>query len=123
MTKKLNALKPNKVTAHDEIPPRLLGELADVLAGPIATIMKKSIQERNLPPVWKKSKYVVHIFKKENNVAGNYRPVSLTSATCKVLEGVAKAHGLFDGQQPHYGSTNLLAVIDDRANPGELRVC
>ena len=73
--KKLGALKANKATGLDEIPPRLLRELAAVLEGPIATIMKKSIQEGNLPSIWKKAN-VVPIFKKgKKNMAGNYRPV------------------------------------------------
>ena len=102
--KKLDALNPNKATGPDEIPPRLLKELADVLAGPIAIIMNKSIQEGNLPSIWKKAN-VVPIFKKgKKNMAGNYRPVSLTSVTCKIFEGLVRKklieHLTSNRQQP-----------------------
>ena len=123
--KKLDALNPNKATGPDEIPPRLLKELAAVLAGPIAIIMNKSIQEGNLPSIWKKAN-VVPIFKKgKKNMSGNYRPVSLTSVTCKILEGLVRQklvehltdnnlvtdyqHGFVSGRSC---STNLLAVLD-----------
>ena len=123
--KNLDALNPNKAIGPDEIRPRLLKELAAVLAGPIAIIMNKSIQEGNLPLIWKKAN-VVPIFKKgKKNMSGNYWPVSLTSVTCKILEGLVRQklvehltdnnlvtdyqHGFVSGRSC---STNLLAVLD-----------
>ena len=133
--KKLDALNPNKATGPDEIPPRLLKELAAVLAGPIAIIMNKSIQEGNLPSIWKKAN-VVPIFKKgKKNMSGNYRPVSLTSVTCKILEGLVRQklvehltdnnlvtdyqHGFVSGRSC---STNLLAVLDPGQRPWRMKV-
>ena len=122
---KLCKLNPNKATGPDNIPPRLLKELAEVLSEPISIIMNKSLQEGRLPTIWKKA-HVVPIFKKgKKNIAGNYRPVSLTSVTCKVMEGLVREklidhfninnlitdsqHGFVGGRSC---STNLLAVLD-----------
>ena len=123
--KSLTGLNPNKATGPDGIPPRLLKELSNVLSIPIAMIMNKSIQEGMLPSNWKTA-HVVPIFKKgKKNLAGNYRPVSLTSVTCKVLETLVREklidhldennlitdsqHGFVGGRSC---STNLLAVLD-----------
>jgi hypothetical protein len=125
VVKQLQKQNPNKATGPDNIPPRLLKELAEVLGDPIAMIMNKSIQEGQLPTIWKKA-HVVPIFKKgKKNVPGNYRPVSLTSVTCKVMESLVREklikhlnknslisnsqHGFVGGRSC---STNLLATLD-----------
>ena len=55
-----------------------------------ARCYEKSLQECQLPSDWKMAN-VTSIFKKGNkNDAGNYRPVSLTSVPCKVLESIMK---------------------------------
>ncbi len=88
VTKLLKKLNPHKAAGPDEIPARLLRELADFL-GPVLTILyQSSVNTGNLPLIWK-SATVAPVFKKgDRNKAVNYRPISLTSICCKVLEHI-----------------------------------
>ena len=53
---------------------------------PLTTIFNKSLEEGTIPLEWKIAE-VSAIFKKGNKTEpGNYRPVSLTSISCKLLE-------------------------------------
>ena len=79
-----------------------------------------------MPHDWK-SANVCPIFKKgSRNDAGNYRPVSLTSVPCKIMEGIIKGeltqlaeeHGLVSGQQHGFVRgrsclTNLLECVEE----------
>jgi hypothetical protein len=59
------------------------------LSKPLCILFNKSLQEQQdgiAPEDWKKTN-VSALFKKGSmELAGNYRPVSLTSQVCKVLE-------------------------------------
>ena len=83
---KLSKLNVNKAQGPDGIPPRVLKELAEELSVPYCKLFNKSIQSGHVPEDWKTAP-VTAIFKKGNrNEAGNYRPVSLTCISCKILE-------------------------------------
>lgn len=87
---KLNNLKPNKAQGPDNLPPRVLKELSSELAAPLCYLFNKSIQSGMLPLEWKTGE-VTAIFKKgTKSDPGNYRPVSLTCVTCKVLESIIR---------------------------------
>ena len=82
----LLSINPNKAVGPDEIHPRVLKETAEILYPPLFRIFRLSLDKGILPNVWKHAN-VSPIFKKGNRAeAGNYRPVSLTSQVCKVLE-------------------------------------
>jgi len=84
--KKLLELNPGKAQGPDNIPPRVLKELAEVLVEPLCILFNKSLETGTLPLEWKKAE-VVGIFKKgTRSDPGNYRPVSLTCVLCKMLE-------------------------------------
>ena len=54
--------------------------------------MSKSIAEGTVPQSWKKS-HVIPIYKKgPKSDCGNYRPISLTSMICKILESIIRDH-------------------------------
>ena len=60
------------------------------LSGPFAILFNKSLQEGSVPSDWR-SANVVPIFKKgSRSDPSNYRPVSLTSIPCKIMESLIK---------------------------------
>ena len=72
----------------DNLSPHLLRDCAEALCYPLTQIFKKSLREERLPRSWKTS-LVVPIFKSGPHCDPlNYRPVSLTSVPCKVMEKV-----------------------------------
>jgi hypothetical protein len=90
--KQLNSLKIDKSPGPDELHPRLLKELAKSLTKPFGIIFNQSLRLKMIPKEWKKAT-ISAIFKKGNrSMAGNYRPVSLTSAVCKLLEKIIREH-------------------------------
>ena len=50
---KLEALRPDKASGPDDIPPRLLRELSEELCHPLTVILQKSIDEGVVPDDWK----------------------------------------------------------------------
>lgn len=88
--KKLADLNVNKSPGSDGLHPKLLFELRKEIAMPLTSIYNKSIKQGIVPGDWKYAE-VTPIFKKGNkNEVSNYRPVSLTSISCKVLESLIK---------------------------------
>ena len=88
----LQALDVNSASGADNLHPHLLRGCAAGLAYPLYLIFRKSLRECRLPVLWK-SATVVPIFKKGSRYdALNYRPISLTSVTCKCLERLIARH-------------------------------
>ena len=87
---KLRKLKINKAPGVDGIVPRILIENANILSEPLYYIYKQTLDCGKVPKGWKLAN-VTAIFKKgDKSLANNYRPVSLTSHVCKVLETILK---------------------------------
>ena len=91
--KLLKELDQNKSFGPDEIHPMMLIQLSDHLSAPLAVIMNKSLTEGSLPKDWKNAT-VTPIYKNKGakNLAVNYRPVSLTSVVCKLMESILRKH-------------------------------
>ena len=84
----LQRLNPTKAIGPDKVPTCILKDHADLIAPMLKTIFQKSLDTGKVPSVWKTAD-VVAIFKKgDKHAASNYRPVSLTSVSCKVLEHI-----------------------------------
>ena len=88
--RKVQRLRPGSAAGPDSVGPQLLQKLIESLDRPLAIIMQKSLNTGDVPRDWR-SANVMPIFKKgSRSVPGNYRPVSLTSVCCKVMEQVLK---------------------------------
>ncbi|CAM5082501.1 unnamed protein product [Eretmochelys imbricata] len=122
----LEKLDEHKSVGPDALHPRMLKELADVIAEPLAIIFENSWRLGEVPDDWKKAN-VVPIFKKgKKEDPGNNRPVSLTSVPGKIMEQVLKEsilkhleerkvirnsqHGFTKGKSC---LTNLIAFYDE----------
>lgn len=83
----LQSLKPNKATGPDSITARILKETANITAGPLTNIFRKSLSTATVPEDWKTAT-VTPIFKKVEN----HRPISFTCIASKVMEHIVASH-------------------------------
>ena len=89
---KIRDMKDNKSPGMDGIPPKLLLEIVEEISTPLATVFNLSLEEGIVPLEWKEAN-IIPLFKKgSRNKSENYRPVSLTSVICKLLERLIKDH-------------------------------
>ena len=82
----------------------MLQETARATSVPLEKIFKLSLDSGECPDDWR-SANVTPIYKKGDRTdPGNYRPVSLTSQVCKVLESIVRKHIL-----QHLDANNILS--------------
>ena len=87
---KLKGLNESKIQGTDGIPPKVLKELSKEISVPLCISFNKSLETGIIPNDWKSAE-VVALFKKgSRSEPSNYRPVSLTSVICKVLESLIR---------------------------------
>ena len=92
VAKKIKAMKDNKSPRVDGIPSKLLMETVEQISIPLARVFNLSLKEGVVPFEWKEAN-IIPLFKKgSRNKSENYRPVSLTSVICKLLERLIKDH-------------------------------
>ena len=88
MAKLLKDLNPHKAAGPDQLKPLVLQKLRDVIAPILQVIFQRSLDTGRVPKDWSTA-FVCPLFKKgDTSLASNYRPISLTSILCKVLEHV-----------------------------------
>ena len=124
--KLLVTINPNKAMGPDNIHPRVLKELSDCIYFPLYCIMRQSLDEGTLPDIWRVA-HVTPIFKKGDRMSSsNYRPVSLTSQICKLLEKIIRqrlvdfleSNNIFCDEQHGFRKsrsclTNLLCTLEE----------
>ena len=94
IVKLLNELNPNKASGPDEIAAKLLKECSEDIADGLVLLFNKSLKQGKIPEDWREA-IVTPLFKgrnKNRSKAENYRPISLTSVTCKILEHIIHSH-------------------------------
>ncbi len=90
MARKIRNLRKDAAAGPDGISPRLLKDFETELSVPLEILFNKSLREGEVPSDWRKAN-VAPIYKKgPKGDPGNYRPVSLTSVPCKILESLIK---------------------------------
>ena len=121
----LLALNPNKAAGPDQIESWVLRECAKELAPVLCQIYRKSLDDAEVPHLWKEAN-IVPIHKSGSKaIMANFRPVALTSVMCKVLERIVcsaimsflTTNGLLSEQQHGFVrgrscQTNILLCLE-----------
>ncbi|KAJ3662573.1 hypothetical protein Zmor_006915 [Zophobas morio] len=90
--KELDNLPDKSSPGPDGITSHVLRRCSSNLARPLSHIMERSFQTSKLPPVWLQA-HITPVYKKgDKTMAENYRPISLTSTCCKVMERIIWRH-------------------------------
>jgi hypothetical protein len=111
----LQDIDPEKSLGPDKIHPKVLKEARSQLARPLTLLFNKSFNEGEIPTDWRKAN-VTAIFKKgDKRVPGNYRPVSLTSVVCKLMEKLLRRKILNHLQTHSILSENQFGFIEGRS--------
>ena len=124
--KLLKGLNVHKVPGPENLYPRLLKELSCEIALLLQLVYQESLDTSCVPEDWRKAN-VTPIYKKgPKYLAENYRPVSLTSVCCKIIEHVLASNIMRHGEdngilyQLQHGfrrnrscETQLIEFIDD----------
>jgi len=88
--KKIASLRNNSAPGPDGISPKILKNTTDQIAPVLAMIYRKSLARSEVPEEWRQAN-ICPIYKKGSKAkAGNYRPVSLTSVCCKMMESLLR---------------------------------
>lgn len=123
---KLEKIDVNKCPGLDDMHPKLLFELRGELIKPLTKLFNFSMKNGVVPLEWREAG-VVPLFKKgKKSEPENYRPVSLTSLICKIMESILKdnilahldKHSLINDSQHGFSKgrsclTNLLVFMEE----------
>ena len=86
--KLLENINVNKAPGPDQIPGKLLRIIAEEIHEVLTVLFQKSLDHGSVPEDWKTA-LITPLFKKaDKNDVQNYRPISLTSIICKLLEHI-----------------------------------
>jgi Reverse transcriptase (RNA-dependent DNA polymerase)/Endonuclease-reverse transcriptase len=110
---KIMKIKTSSAPGPDGIGAMILQQLKDQVAPALQQIFEKTLNTGEVPADWKRAN-VTPIFKKGSKAEpGNYRPVSLTTISCKILETIIR-----DDIVDHLVDNNLLEKSQHGFVPG-----
>ena len=104
--KLMSNIKPHKASGPDNIPCKLLKELAPELAPCLSSMFQESLNSGLLPKDWKQARIAPAFKKGSTCMPENYRPISLTCVCCKLLEHIVCSH-----IHKHLDSDNILTTL------------
>ena len=104
--KLLKKITPHKASGPDNIPCRLLKELASEVAVCLTSIFQASPSRGQLPSDWKQARIAPAFKKGSTCLAEKYRPISLTYVCCKILEHILCSH-----IHKHLNKQNILTSL------------
>ena len=123
--RRLAELDESRAQGCDEIHPRILKNFAAALSVPLSLLFKQTLEVGEVPEAWRMANFSPIFKKGSEQLASNYRPVSLTPVPCKILEHIIKEtivehctmHELIKDKQHGFVSkkscvTNLLEALD-----------
>ena len=123
----LNSLPSQLSCGPDYIPNVFLKKLSNIISTPLALVFLKSLECSKIPQIWKHAN-VIPVFKGKSSKfdISYYRPISLTSNICKIIESIehkhiikhCNKHKLLSNSQhgfrQQYSTTsNLLELLND----------
>ena len=121
--KKLNKLRPGTACGPDGIQAELLKNASSSLSFPLAQLYQFLFSSSTVPREWKLAS-VTPIFKKGKPCdVGNYRPISLTSVCCKIMESIIKDELLTYLLSKHLISRHQHGFLSRRSTGTQLIDC
>ena len=102
--KLLFALNPHKASGPDGITARVLKSCSASIAPILQEVFQRSVSTGDLPNDWLNANISPIYKKSDRSNPANYRPVSLTSVVCKILEHILHGHIM-----KHFEKYNILA--------------
>ena len=107
VAKLLRNLNTAKACGPDAIPNKILASCADQLSPGLSAIFQLSINTGTLPSDWLQAN-ISSVYKKgDKHQAENYRPISLTCVSCKLLEHIICRHLM-----KHLEDNNILTDLN-----------
>ena len=88
---KIHSLKISTSSGPDGLSTKFIHDHAEILSYPLAKIYNLSMESGTVPQDWREAN-VTPIFKNKGSKskAENYRPISLTSIPCKIMESIIR---------------------------------
>ena len=99
----LKTLNTKKAPGPDKILARVLKLCADEIASTLTVIFTQSLNTGSIPKDWLSANITPVLKKGDKSKPNNYRPISLTSICCKILE-----HILYHQMMDHINTNSIL---------------
>ena len=108
VTQAILSLKNSVSRTPDSIPAFYLRKTHKNLVKPLKRLLIYSLRTGKLPRTWK-SAVVIPLFKKgQKNTPTNYRPISLTSVICRILEYII--HSMMVEMDLYYNTNCQISI-------------